>query len=141
MAEISSKSRLSDTKLVALPEVDYISLIWSRRPNRMDYSSDENRIRFIRRRLYAEMRPEEGKMLAIAKCTAEVLLAGLTATATAQTVPPRLIDVHEHFNGEPGVLQQMLVKLQEANGIGILLVTPKGFPEASNFIREHPDHF
>ena len=42
MAEISSKSQLSDTKLVALPEVDYISLIWSRRPNRMDYSSDEN---------------------------------------------------------------------------------------------------
>ena len=80
-------------------------------------------------------------MLAIAKCTAEVLLAGLTATATAQTVPPRLIDVHEHFNGEPGVLQQMLVKLQEADGIGILLVTPKGFPEASNFIRKHPDHF
>ena len=49
MAEISSKSRLSDTKLVALPEVDYISLIWSRRPNRMGYSSDENCIRFMRR--------------------------------------------------------------------------------------------
>jgi uncharacterized protein len=80
-------------------------------------------------------------MLAIGKWTAEVLLAGLTATATAQTVTPRLIDVHEHFNGEPGVLQRMLVKLQEADGIGILLVTQKGFHEASNFIRKHPDHF
>ena len=35
---------------------------------------------------------------------------------------------HEHFNGEPGVLDDLLSKLNAADGIGFLLVTPKGFP-------------
>jgi hypothetical protein len=71
------------------------------------------------------------------------LLFLLTASFTglAQTVQPKLIDVHEHFNGEPGVLDQLLVKLNAADGIGILLVTPRGFHEASKFIQQHPDHF
>jgi hypothetical protein len=73
-------------------------------------------------------------MLWIGIWTAGVLLTGAAAIATAQTAPPKLIDVHEHFDGEPGVLQQMLIKLQAADGIGILLVTQKGFPEASKFI-------
>jgi hypothetical protein len=59
----------------------------------------------------------------------------------AQSTQPKLIDVHEHFWGEPGVLDRLLAKLNAADGIGILLVTPKGFPEASKFIRQHPDRF
>ncbi len=59
----------------------------------------------------------------------------------AQSAQPKLIDVHEHFNGEPGFLDQLLAKLNAADGIGILLVTPKGFPEANKFIREHPNRF
>jgi hypothetical protein len=61
--------------------------------------------------------------------------------AFAQSSQPKLIDVHEHFNGEPGFLDQLLAKLNAADGIGILLVTPKGFPEASKFIHEHPNRF
>ena len=80
-------------------------------------------------------------MLWVGKWTAGVLLTGAAVIAAGQTAPPKLIDVHEHFNSEPGVLQQMLVKLQAADGIGILLVTQKGFPEASKFIHEHPDRF
>jgi hypothetical protein len=80
-------------------------------------------------------------MLRIWKWTAGVLLTGAAVIVTAQAIPPKLIDVHEHFNGEPGVLEQMLLKLQAADGIGFLLVTQKGFPEASKFIHEHPDHF
>jgi hypothetical protein len=57
----------------------------------------------------------------------------------AQTRAPKLIDVHEHFDGEPGMLQQLLAKLDAADGIGFLLVTPKGFPEAAKFIAEHPN--
>ncbi|MDR3752437.1 MAG: amidohydrolase family protein [Terracidiphilus sp.] len=75
------------------------------------------------------------------KWTAAVLLAGSAAIATSQTAPPKLIDVHEHFDGEAGVLEQMLVKLRSADGMGFLLVTQRGFPEASKFIHEHPDRF
>jgi hypothetical protein len=69
-----------------------------------------------------------------------VLFSGSLAVA-AQTVPPKLIDVHEHFNGEPGVLENLLAKLNAADGMGVLLVTPKGFSEASMFIHEHPNRF
>lgn len=87
-------------------------------------------------------KPEEGEyMLWIGKWTAGALLMGAAAIAAAQAAPPKLIDVHEHFNGEPGVLEQMLRKLQAADGIGFLLVTQKGFPEAAKFIHQHPDHF
>jgi hypothetical protein len=80
-------------------------------------------------------------MLWIGKWMAAISLTGTAAIATAQTAPPKLIDVHEHFDGEPGVLQQMLIKLQGADAIGFLLVTQAGFPEASKFIHEHPDRF
>jgi hypothetical protein len=58
-----------------------------------------------------------------------------------QSHPPKLIDVHEHYNGEPGVLEKLLNKLNGADGLGFLLTTPKGFPQASKFIKEHPDRF
>ena len=80
-------------------------------------------------------------MVSVGNWGARILLASALVTAAAQSAPPRLIDVHEHFDGEPGVLQQMLVKLTTADGIGILLVTQKGFPEAAKFIHEHPDRF
>jgi len=33
----------------------------------------------------------------------------------------------------------LLAKLNAVDGLGILLTTPKGFPQARTFIREHPD--
>jgi hypothetical protein len=69
------------------------------------------------------------------------LLLSASFTGLAQTAQPKFIDVHEHFNGEPGVLDQLLAKLNAADGMGILLVTPKGFPQASKFIHEHPNRF
>lgn len=62
-------------------------------------------------------------------------------TGLAQTVQPRLIDVHEHFRGEPGMLDRMLVKLNATDGIGILLVTPNGLAEAGKFIQQYPNRF
>jgi uncharacterized protein len=59
----------------------------------------------------------------------------------AQSSAPKLIDVHEHFNGEPGVLEQLLTKLNAVDGMGILLTTRKGLPEAREFIRQHPERF
>lgn len=70
-----------------------------------------------------------------------LLLSRLFAVAAAQTVEPKLIDVHEHYNGEPGVLEEYLAKLDAADGLGFLLVTPKGFPQAASFINAHPNRF
>lgn len=80
-------------------------------------------------------------MAQLSKWTSALILLSTSFMVFAQTTAPKLIDVHEHFNGEPGVLEELLVKLNAADGIGILLVTPKGFPEASKFIQEHPNRF
>jgi predicted TIM-barrel fold metal-dependent hydrolase len=61
--------------------------------------------------------------------------------AFAQTHEPRLIDVHVHFNGEAGFLPQMLTRLDREDGLAFLLTTPKGFAQAREFIRQHPDRF
>lgn len=75
------------------------------------------------------------------RCGAALALLAASSTVFAQTAAPKLIDVHEHFNGEPGVLNELLEKLNAADGLGILLVTPKGFDEATQFIHEHPNRF
>ena len=77
----------------------------------------------------------------LSRWTTLFILLTTSLTALAQTVPPKLIDVHEHYDGENGVLEKLLVKLNAADGLGILLTTPKGLPQASKFIQEHPDRF
>jgi len=59
----------------------------------------------------------------------------------AQDRTVQLIDVHVHFDGEAGVLQNLLERLDKVNGLAILLVTPKALPEASRFIQAHPNRF
>ncbi|WP_083811936.1 amidohydrolase family protein [Terriglobus saanensis] len=72
-----------------------------------------------------------------------MLLLSLFAALSvrAQTVAPKLIDVHFHYNGEPNVLGTLLEKLNQADGLAVLLITPKGLPEASKFIQAHPNRF
>jgi hypothetical protein len=65
----------------------------------------------------------------------------VSTSALAQTHTPKLIDVHMHYDGEQGILDQVLVKLEGADGIAFLLTTQKGFPQATKFIQEHPDRF
>ncbi len=66
-----------------------------------------------------------------------LLLASLSVFA--QSRPPQLIDAHVHYDGEPGFLDKLVAKLAAHDGLAFLLTTPKGFPTASNFIKEHPD--
>jgi uncharacterized protein len=68
-----------------------------------------------------------------------LFLASLSASA--QSHSPKLIDVHVHYGGEPGFLEKLLDKLNATDGLAFLLTTPKGFPQASKVIREHPDRF
>jgi hypothetical protein len=75
------------------------------------------------------------------KWSAMLALIAASFPLLAQSPAPKLIDVHEHFDGEPGVLEQLLTKLNAVDGMGILLTTRKGLPEASEFIRRHPERF
>lgn len=68
-------------------------------------------------------------------------LLSASLSVLAQPHAPKLIDVHVHYNGEPGVLEKLLDRLNAVDGLAFLLTTPKGFPQASKFIREHPDRF
>ncbi len=72
---------------------------------------------------------------------AVLVLFSASLSVVAQLNPPKLIDVHVHYDGEPGVLEKLLEKMNAADGLAFLLTTPKGFPQASKFIQEHPDHF
>src|SRR3984957_8178338 len=72
--------------------------------------------------------------------SALVLLLASVPALTQDHVP-KLIDVHLHYDGEAGVLEKLLAKLDAADGLGFLLTTPAGFPQASRFIHEHPGRF
>jgi hypothetical protein len=75
------------------------------------------------------------------QCCRWIIVLGLfsaSLSALAQSAPPKLIDVHVHYNGEPGFLEKLLDKLNATDGLAFLLTTPKGFPQASKFIKEHP---
>jgi uncharacterized protein len=65
-----------------------------------------------------------------------LLLAAIPAWT--QDHMPKLIDVHIHYDGEPGILEKLLDKLDANDGLAFLLTTPAGFPQASKFIHEHP---
>lgn len=58
-----------------------------------------------------------------------------------QQPAPRLIDVHVHYDGEPGFLPQMLTRLDREDGLAFLLTTPKALTKASEFIKQHPNRF
>jgi uncharacterized protein len=76
------------------------------------------------------------------RCSSWIAVLGLllmSSSVFAQSHAPKLIDVHVHYNGEPGFLEQLLDKLNATDGLAFLLTTPNGFPQASKFIQEHPD--
>lgn len=73
-----------------------------------------------------------------------IALAIISATAglaTAQEGQPKLIDTLVHYNGELGVLQALLLKMNQVDGLAFLCVTRKGLPQARRFIHDHPDRF
>jgi len=75
------------------------------------------------------------------KWVAVLGLLSVSLSALAQSHPPKIIDVHFHYNGEPGVLEKQLVKLNAIDGMAFLLTTPKGFAQATKFIHQYPNRF
>ena len=74
--------------------------------------------------------------LALAIVVAGVLPAA-AQSATAQ--PPKLIDAHMHYDGEPGFVEKLVAKLDSVDGVAFLLTTPKAFDSAQAAIRQHPN--
>jgi uncharacterized protein len=71
-------------------------------------------------------------------CTGLILSAG-GAALFAQSHPPRLIDAHVHYDGEPGFLDKLVAKLDSVDGVAFLLTTPRAFESAKAAIAQHPD--
>jgi len=68
-----------------------------------------------------------------------VLLMGAPVFVAGQGQPPRIIDGHVHYNGDPAFLQKLLDKLESVNGMAFLLVTPADLSTARPFLEQHPD--
>jgi len=50
---------------------------------------------------------------------------------------PKLIDAHNHYNGDPAYLHQLLAKLDEVDGLAFLLVDPKDLDGVKDSVKQH----
>ena len=66
---------------------------------------------------------------------------GLTVVASVFAAEPSLIDSHVHFRGELEFLEQYTQRLERANGLACLLVTPDALEKARTFMAAHPGRF
>jgi hypothetical protein len=63
----------------------------------------------------------------------------LGVSAKAQSVAPRIIDCHIHYNGDPEFLQKLLSKLASVDGLAFLLVSPPDLATAKPVIDKAPN--
>ena len=59
-------------------------------------------------------------------------------SAGAQSVAPRIIDCHMHYNGDPEFLRKLLAKLDSVDGLAFLLVPPADLATAKPLIVNSP---
>ena len=55
----------------------------------------------------------------------------------SQASPPRLIDAHVHYNGDPAFLEKLVAKLDSVDGIAFILVKPQDMKTATAAIAKH----
>ena len=67
-----------------------------------------------------------------------VALWMIPVCALTQAHEPKLIDVHFHYDGETGIIEKLLAKLDALDGLAILLTTPRALPQATQYIHDHP---
>ena len=72
-----------------------------------------------------------------------LLVAALPATfcisASAQSVAPKIIDCHVHYNGDPEFVHKLLNKLDTVDGLAFLLVPPADLATAKPLIDAAPN--
>jgi uncharacterized protein len=54
---------------------------------------------------------------------AVLCLISMALAVSAQPRPPKIIDVHVHYNGEPGVLEKLFDRLNAVDGLAFLLTS------------------
>ncbi len=57
----------------------------------------------------------------------------------AQTRPPRLIDCHVHYNGDPAFLKKLVARLETEDGLAFLLVPPAGLDSVKPLLATYRD--
>jgi uncharacterized protein len=60
-----------------------------------------------------------------------------TAALVAQN-PPKLVDAHVHHNGEVAFLDQLVARLEKADGIAFLLTRPEHLEQVRKYMAAHP---
>jgi hypothetical protein len=70
---------------------------------------------------------------------AVLLLTVLCTSTFAQLGPPRIIDCHIHYNGDPEFLTKLLAKLDSVDGLAFLLVPPADLATAKPVIDRFPN--
>ncbi len=68
-----------------------------------------------------------------------LLLTGLSMPASAQSGPPRIIDCHVHYNGDPEFVRKLVAKLDSVDGLAFLMVTPADLETAKPLIDHAPN--
>jgi uncharacterized protein len=73
----------------------------------------------------------------------KILLALFSAATlfAADGRPPKLIDAHVHYNGDPAFLTKFLAKLESVDGQALLIAQPKDIPAIQAFTKAHPGRF
>ena len=68
------------------------------------------------------------------------LLLGLSVSMmmlSAALAQPKIIDAHNHYNGDSAYLHRLLAKLDEVDGLAFLLVDPKDLEGVKDSVKQH----
>lgn len=64
-------------------------------------------------------------------------LAIPSAPLRAQSMPPKIIDCHIHYGGDPAFLEKLVAKMDSVDGLAFLLTPPAAFEKARASIDKH----
>ena len=68
-----------------------------------------------------------------------LMLVIIPSVILGQTSPPRVVDAHVHYNGDPAFLEKLVAKLDSVDGIAFLLTKPQDLESAEAAIAKHPN--
>jgi uncharacterized protein len=70
------------------------------------------------------------------KLRVALFLCGVSAQA--QSAPPKLIDCHVHHNGQKGFLDQLTAKMQDMDGMALLITPTANIKDVAAAVAAHP---
>ena len=78
-------------------------------------------------------------MRKIVQLSVFLMLVIFPSAILSQAPPPRLVDAHVHYNGDPAFLEKLVAKLDAVDGIAFILVKPQDMESATAEIAKHPN--